>query len=264
MPLVSWCPVAPYLTSMEDTNSYPFHAPLAVPLEGCGPPERYAGCWAKQFMGEEEEGGYRDLEEGLWSAPAELRADKSFIYHAIASRRNLHDWPLNCASAELREDRDLLAVSFAMRPLGLQYQAPEVQALACDPDFMIRVVSMHGVALQCASPFLRGNRRVVAAAVACMGGALIYASEALRNDWTIVTIATAQLGTALHLAGQELRQRCGDTAILLEAQRIRDGLPRHLIEYPHHKHKTVAPLAACARSSSSRSSARRSRFSSRK
>ena len=209
--------------------------PLRKPLKGIGPNPCPNDC--RLTMGPY---GYRiwdmlseDIYGSIWIwdmlsedtyflqlVPAQLRADKAFMYHVILTFHA--DWPLNHASSELREDRDLLAVSFAMCGEFLQYQAPEVQALASDPDFMLKVVSMKGVALKYASPFLRGNRRVVTAAVSSMGGALVYASEELQNDRTIVTIATAQLGTALHMAAPALRQSCGDSAILADAQRMRD------------------------------------------
>ena len=203
--------------------------PLRRPLKGIGPNPCPNDCQLTMDIGYTD-CGYR-MHRRVWDmlsedtyflqlVPAQLRADKAFMYHVILTFHA--DWPLNHASSELREDRDLLAVSFAMCGEFLQYQAPEVQALHADPDFMLKVVSMKGVALKYASPFLRGNRRVVTAAVSSMGGALVYASEELQNDRTIVTIATAQLGTALHMAAPALRQSCGDSAILADAQRMRD------------------------------------------
>ena len=74
-----------------------------------------------------------------------------------------------------------------------------------DRTFVLAEVSKDGLALEHASPALKGDKEVVLAAVSQNGHALEHASHALKGTKEVVRAAVSKDGSALEHASQALQ-----------------------------------------------------------
>ena len=90
-----------------------------------------------------------------------------------------HDWrQLQYASAELKDDREIVMEAVKQNGRALQFASAELQG---DREFVMVAVKQNGNALVYASAALQGDREIVMVAVARLSAALMYAAPALRN-----------------------------------------------------------------------------------
>ena len=161
------------------------------------------------FYGLAELHGTRSLGQQLGGAAP--------VYELLLVRRTVEqtEWlqrvaqngqALGLASAEIRADRDVVAMAVAAHGHALRLASAELRG---DRDVVGAAVARNGGALQYASAAVRGDHTVVLAAVRQDGEALAYASAALRDDREVVQAAVAQDADASRYASAALQAELG-------------------------------------------------------
>ena len=145
------------------------------------------------------------------------RSDDKVVLLAEVQDGLAYDLALQCASNELRSDREIVLAAVRQSGLVLYYAANELRS---DREIVLAAVRQNGLALEHASDKLRSDREIVLAAVRQNGLALQHVSSELRSDREIVLAAVRQDGLALRYVSSELRS---DREIVLAAVR-QDGL----------------------------------------
>ena len=69
---------------------------------------------------------------------------------------------LDCASPELKADRDIVSAALHQEGFALEHASPELKA---DCDFILEAVCQDGLVVECASPELKADCNVVLVAV---------------------------------------------------------------------------------------------------
>jgi hypothetical protein len=103
-------------------------------------------------------------------------------------------WALQYASAELKNDKEVVLVAVAQNGRALVHASVELKN---DKEVVLAAVARNGLALQFAPAKLKNDKEVVLAAVASFGHALQFASAALKSDKEVVLAAVAWHGNAL-------------------------------------------------------------------
>ncbi|CAE8693050.1 unnamed protein product, partial [Polarella glacialis] len=106
----------------------------------------------------------------------ELRRDREFMLNAVRAAGSA----ITYASSSLLHDRSFMLAAMQANSSVLCY-VPLHQSLRRDPEFMLPVVKVDGLALRFAHRVLRGDLDLVLAAVRADPGALRYASDELQD-----------------------------------------------------------------------------------
>ena len=141
-------------------------------------------------------------------ASEELRNDRDVVLKAA----NSHCYGLYYASEKLKNDREIALVAIKHNGLALSCLS---EKLRNDKEIVLLAIN-NGIfqTLRYASEELKNDKEVVLTAVKKSGYALKYASDELKNDREIVLTAVKNDGNAFEYASEELRN---DKEVVLEA-----------------------------------------------